>query len=85
MAPRKVPSPRGNKWLEFLPGLSTNDLDMSQQKADILGLIEATAEAPPTKVNRSQVESFTQKQGEYLKAFVEHFIQFLFKAYYFQP
>ena len=51
---------------------------MSQLKADRQGLIEARAEAPPTRVNWSKVESYTQKEGEHLKAFVEHFIQRVF-------
>lgn len=48
---------------------------MSQRKADMQGLREAIAEAPPTKVTWSKIESYAQKEGEHLKAFVEHFIQ----------
>ena len=46
-------------------------------EADIQGLVEATAETPPTKVNWSKVESYTRKD-EHLKAFAEPFIKIFF-------
>lgn len=37
----KNPLHRGNRWLEFLPGLLTNDEEIAQLEADIHGLIGA--------------------------------------------
>lgn len=60
---------------QSLSGPPTNDLEMAPREAHIQGLIGAILEDFPPKINWSNVELCTQKEGEHLKTFVKHSIQ----------